>query len=30
MFPYKDKSNAYWTGFYSSRPELKALIRKAS
>jgi hypothetical protein len=30
MFPYKDHKNAYWTGFYSSRPQLKSAIRSAS
>jgi hypothetical protein len=30
MFPYKDESTSYWTGYYTSRPQLKSYIRKAS
>jgi len=30
MMPYKDDSTSYWTGFYTSRPQLKSYIRKAS
>lgn len=28
-FPYTDKSNAYWTGYYTSRPLKKGLSREA-
>lgn len=30
LFPYADSFGHYWTGFYSSRPNLKKLIRKVS
>ncbi|XP_040069731.1 lysosomal alpha-mannosidase-like [Ixodes scapularis] len=30
FFPYSDKPGDLWTGFYSSRPSLKYLIRRAS
>jgi hypothetical protein len=30
MFPYKDTQFSYWTGYFSSRPHLKSLIRRAS
>jgi hypothetical protein len=30
MFPYKDTSTSYWTGLYTSRPQVKSYIRKAS
>ncbi|KAL8046895.1 hypothetical protein ABFX02_08G203600 [Erythranthe guttata] len=26
-FPYADSANAYWTGFYTSRPALKRFVR---
>ncbi|KAH6760034.1 Glycosyl hydrolase family 38 protein [Perilla frutescens var. frutescens] len=29
-FPYADSTNAYWTGFYTSRPGLKGYIRLLS
>uniref|UniRef100_A0A2P2LJ09 alpha-mannosidase n=2 Tax=Rhizophora mucronata TaxID=61149 RepID=A0A2P2LJ09_RHIMU len=29
-FPYADRENAYWTGFFTSRPGLKGYVRKAS
>lgn len=29
-FPYADSANAYWTGFYTSRPALKRYIRLLS
>lgn len=29
FFPYADKAFAYWTGFYTSRPYLKGLVRDA-
>ncbi|KAA8547520.1 hypothetical protein F0562_003949 [Nyssa sinensis] len=29
-FPYADAANAYWTGFYTSRPALKRYIRMLS
>ncbi|KAK4416850.1 Alpha-mannosidase [Sesamum alatum] len=29
-FPYADSPNAYWTGFYTSRPALKGYIRLLS
>lgn len=29
-FPYADSTNAYWTGFYTSRPALKRYIRLLS
>jgi hypothetical protein len=30
MFPYKDNSKSYWTGYFTSRPQLKSSIREAS
>jgi hypothetical protein len=30
MFPYADSKDAYWTGFYSSRPNDKEYVRRAS
>lgn len=30
MFPYSDSPNSFWTGFYTSRPNLKDYIRTAS
>uniref|UniRef100_A0A1I8FGD4 Alpha-mann_mid domain-containing protein n=1 Tax=Macrostomum lignano TaxID=282301 RepID=A0A1I8FGD4_9PLAT len=30
FFPYASGPNSYWTGFYSSRPALKRLVRWAS
>jgi alpha-mannosidase len=30
LFPYADGPHAYWTGYYTSRPALKRLIRGAS
>ena len=30
MLPYSDTPNAYWTGSFTSRPQLKSYIRKAS
>ena len=30
FFPYADRSDAYWTGYFSSRPTSKRLIREAS
>ncbi|KAJ8752575.1 hypothetical protein K2173_005464 [Erythroxylum novogranatense] len=29
-FPYADKENAYWTGYFTSRPALKGYVRKLS
>ncbi|XP_077246592.1 alpha-mannosidase-like isoform X2 [Tasmannia lanceolata] len=29
-FPYADAENAYWTGFFSSRPSLKGYVRMLS
>ena len=29
LFPYSDTKNAYWTGYFSSRPNDKWLFRKA-
>jgi len=29
MFPYADNDQSYWTGFFSSRPNLKEYIRRA-
>lgn len=29
-FPYADKENAYWTGFFTSRPALKRYVRQLS
>jgi hypothetical protein len=30
MFPYSDNPDSYWTGYFSSRPNDKEYIRKAS
>ena len=30
MFPYADKLDAYWTGYFTSRPILKEKIRRSS
>lgn len=30
FFPYADYSNAYWTGYFTSRPALKGYVRKLS
>jgi hypothetical protein len=30
MFPYSDNPDGYWTGYFSSRPNHKAYIRRAS
>jgi len=30
MFPYSDNPDAYWTGYFSSRPNDKEYIRRAS
>ncbi|KAJ4843311.1 hypothetical protein Tsubulata_030219 [Turnera subulata] len=30
FFPYADRENAYWTGFFTSRPALKRYVRKLS
>ena len=30
FFPYSDKPYAYWSGYFTSRPYLKGLIRKFS
>lgn len=30
FFPYADHPHAFWTGYFTSRPALKRLIRKAS
>lgn len=29
FLPYGDKKDAYWTGFYTSRPNLKGFISRA-
>ncbi|XLR57545.1 hypothetical protein S83_008217, partial [Arachis hypogaea] len=29
-FRYADKSNAYWTGYFTSRPSLKGYVRVMS
>lgn len=28
FFPYADQTNAYWTGYFTSRPALKGLVRE--
>ncbi|XP_044502294.1 probable alpha-mannosidase At5g13980 [Mangifera indica] len=30
FFPYADRANAYWTGYFSSRPALKRYVRMMS
>jgi lysosomal alpha-mannosidase len=30
LFPYSDELSSYWTGFYSSRANLKEYIKRAS
>jgi len=30
LFPYLTDANNYWTGFYSSRPDLKKQVKDAS
>lgn len=30
FFPYADKENAYWTGYFTSRPALKGYVRTMS
>ena len=30
MFPYADNENSFWTGFFSSRANDKAYMRRAS
>ena len=30
LFPYSDNWNDYWTGFFTSRPNLKGFVREAS
>jgi len=30
MFPYADNENSYWTGYFSSRANDKAYMRRAS
>jgi hypothetical protein len=30
LFPYSDDAHSFWTGYYSSRPQSKALIRASS
>jgi lysosomal alpha-mannosidase len=30
LFPYSDNSNSYWTGYFTSRPNDKGYIRRAS
>jgi hypothetical protein len=30
MFPYADTQDSYWTGYFSSRPNSKEYIRRAS
>jgi lysosomal alpha-mannosidase len=29
FFPYASDSDAYWTGYYTSHPKLKGLVRSA-
>lgn len=29
-FPYSDKANSYWTGYFTSRPNFKEYVRRAS
>jgi hypothetical protein len=30
MFPYSNSPHAYWTGFYTSRPNKKSEVKKAT
>lgn len=30
MFPFADDKDAYWTGFYTTRPQLKRLAKEVS
>lgn len=30
FFPYRDEPNAYWTGYFTSKPWLKGMVRRAS
>lgn len=30
MFPYADKADTFWTGYFSSRPNSKEFIRRGS
>ena len=30
FFPYSSDSHAYWTGYFSSRPDYKGTVRKTS
>ncbi|KAE9547719.1 hypothetical protein FO519_009071 [Halicephalobus sp. NKZ332] len=30
FFPYADKDNSYWTGYFTSKPAMKGLVRQSS